>query len=73
MLIRLTNAGYVRFQHGLARMSSQTEDERHIDARAGRIDLDVVAFNSNPANSVTNATMSLGNRGFCCGALVGST
>ena len=62
MLIRMTNAGYVDFNTASRECQVKPRLQRHIDARAGRIDYDVVAFNSNPRNSVTNATMSLGNR-----------
>ena len=62
MLIRMTNAGYVDFNTASRECQVKPRLQRHIDARAGKIDYDVVAFNSNPRNSVTNATMSLGNR-----------
>jgi hypothetical protein len=62
MLIRMTNAGYVDFNTASRECQVKPRLQRHIDARAGKIDYDVVAFNSNPSNSVTNATMSLGNR-----------
>ena len=43
-----------QFQHGLHDCQVQAKDEqRHIDARAGRIDYDVVAFNSNPTNGLS--------------------
>ena len=61
MLIRMTNAGYVDFNTASRECQVKPRLQRHIDARAGRVDYDVVAFNSNP-RSVTNATMSLGNR-----------
>ena len=62
MLIRLTNSGYVDFNTASRECQVKPRLRRHMDARAGKIDYDVLAFNSNPVNSVTNATMSLGNR-----------
>ena len=62
MLIRLNNAGYVNFDVATRDCEIKPRLQRHMDARSGKVDYDVLAFNSNPGGSVTNATLSLGNR-----------
>jgi hypothetical protein len=62
MLIGLTNAGYVDLDVATRYCEVKPRAERHIKARKGVIDYDVIAFYSNPSGSLTNAVLSLNNR-----------
>jgi len=61
MLIGLTNAGYVDLDVSTRYCEVKPRAERHIKARKGVIDYDVIAFYSNPVGSSTNALLSLNN------------
>ena len=62
LLIGLTNAGYVDLDIATRYCEVKPRAERHIKARKGVIDYDVLAFYSNPQHSSTNAILSLNNR-----------
>lgn len=62
LLIGLTNAGYVNLDVATHYCEVKPRAERHIKARKGVIDYDVLAFYSNPMQSSTNAVLSLNNR-----------
>ena len=61
LLIGLTNAGYVNLDFATRYCEVKPRAERHIKARKGVIDYDVLAFYSNPQHSSTNAILSLNN------------
>ena len=61
LLIGLTNAGYVDLDIATRYCQVKPRAERHIKARKGLIDHDVLAFYSNPRLSATNAMLSLNN------------
>lgn len=61
LLIGLTNAGYVDLDIATRFCEVKPRAERHIKARKGVIDHDVLAFYSNPQHSSTNALLSLNN------------
>ena len=61
LLIGLTNAGYVDLDIATRYCEVKPRAERHIKARKGVIDHDVLAFYSNPRSSSTNALLSLNN------------
>ena len=61
LLIGLTNAGYVDLDIATRYCQVKPRAERHIKARKGVIDHDVLAFYSNPRHSSTNAMLSLNN------------
>lgn len=62
LLIGLTNSGYVDLDVATHYCEVKPRAERHIKARKGVIDYDVLAFYSNPIQSSTNAVLSLNNR-----------
>ena len=62
LLIGLTNAGYVDLDVATHFCEVKPRAERHIKARKGVMDHDVLAFYSNPMHSTTNAVLSLNNR-----------
>ena len=62
LLIGLTNAGYVDLDIATRMCDVKPRAERHIKARKGVIDHDVLAFYSNPLRSPINATLSLNNK-----------
>ena len=62
LLIGLTNAGYVDLDIATRYCEVKPRAEKHIQARKGEIDYDVLAFYSNPQHSSTNAILSLNNR-----------
>jgi hypothetical protein len=62
LLIGLTNSGYVDLNVATHYCEVKPRAERHIKARKGVIDFDVLAFYSNPNQSYTNAVLSLNNR-----------
>ena len=62
LLIGLTNAGYVDLDISTRMCEVKPRAERHIKARKGVIDHDVLAFYSNPLHSPTNAVLSLNNK-----------
>ena len=62
LLIGLTNAGYVDLDIATRMCDVKPRAERHIKARKGVIDHDVIAFYSNPLRSPINATLSLNNK-----------
>ncbi|MDA0939538.1 MAG: hypothetical protein O2990_00915 [Bacteroidetes bacterium] len=62
LLIGLTNSGYVDLDVATHFCEVKPRAERHIKARKGVIDYDVLAFYSNPNQSSTNAVLSLNNR-----------
>ena len=62
MLIDLTNSGYVNLDVSTRRCKVTPKMNRHLEARRGNSDFDVLAFYSNPYQSATNATLRLDNR-----------